>query len=104
MKSIRNIFKNNKHLMDEPEVQELIDYCTDLEGSVLDNKMSEQYDMEKNLSFLVKEIYESCCKLIKQDEENDRWPELNDRPDYKSSVSGLKEYIENFARENKFRL
>ena len=36
MKNINQIFKNNKHLMDHPEVQELIYYCVDLEGQVVE--------------------------------------------------------------------
>ena len=37
MKSINQIFKDNKSLMDEPEVQKLIDYCLELVESVVDN-------------------------------------------------------------------
>ena len=35
MKSINQIFKDNKSLMDEPEVQKLIDYCLELEENVV---------------------------------------------------------------------
>ena len=38
MKNIRQIFKSNTSLMDHPEVQELIDYCVELEGNVVEKK------------------------------------------------------------------
>ena len=104
MKSINQIFRDNTSLMNEPEVKELIEYCQELEGKVMDTEMMEQYSMENKLTFLVREIYESCVEDLERDEENERWPDLNDKPDFKFSIQMLKRYIQNFARDNNFRL
>jgi len=54
MKNINQIFKNNKTLMDNPEVQELIDYCVELEGQVVEKKIDDTYSKE--------EIYLRCLR------------------------------------------
>ncbi len=46
MKNINQIFKNNRHLMDEPEVVELIEYCRELEGYAMEVEINRQYDKE----------------------------------------------------------
>ena len=104
MKSINQIFRDNTSLMDEPEVKELIEYCQELEGKVMDVEMMEQYNMENKLTFLVREIYESCVEDLEREEENERWPELNDKPDFKLSIQMLKKYIRKFSIDNNFRL
>ena len=38
MKNINQIFKDKTFLMDYPEVEELIEYCRELEGEVLEKK------------------------------------------------------------------
>jgi hypothetical protein len=40
MKNITQIFKNNYHLMDIPQVEELIEYTQELEGMVLEDRKS----------------------------------------------------------------
>ncbi len=42
MKSIKQIFKDNPELMDISEVNELIEYCSDLEGIVIENRQNKQ--------------------------------------------------------------
>ena len=56
MKSIGQIFRNNRQLMDEPEVQELIEYCRELEGQVMDRKIDDNYDKEHVLRGMLKDI------------------------------------------------
>ena len=38
MKSIREIFKNKDYLLDEPEVEELMDYCEALQDEIVEFK------------------------------------------------------------------
>lgn len=102
MKSIPQIFQNNRDLMDEPEVQELIEYCRELEDEVVDKKQSEQFSFEDKLSFLVREIYSSVKDLERQQMEHERWN--FDAPDYKQCVENLGKYLRDFSRDNKFRL
>jgi hypothetical protein len=103
MKNINQIFKNNKHLMDEPEVMELIEYCRELEGDVLDVKINKQYDKEEILHNIVKEIYSSCGQLIRDEEESIRFGETP-RVDFEKSIVNLKKYIEDINVTYKFGL
>ena len=103
MKNINQIFKNNKHLMDEPEVMELIEYCQELEGDVMDVEINKKYDKEEVLLNIVKEIYSSCRQIIKDEEESVRFGETP-RVDFEKSIINLKEYIEDINRVYKFGL
>jgi len=38
MKSIREIFKNNPSLLDEPEVMQLLNYCEELQDEIVEFK------------------------------------------------------------------
>ena len=62
MKSIRQIFKNNLDLLDEPEVQELIEYTQELEGQVLDTKIEKQYDHQDVLLMMIRDIHKHLQK------------------------------------------
>ena len=103
MKNINQIFKNNKHLMDSPEVMELIEYCRELEGDVMDVEINKQYDKEEVLHNIVKEIHSSCRQLISDEEESVRFGETP-RVDFEKSILNLKEYIEDINRVYKFGL
>ena len=105
MKSINQIFKNNKHLLDYDEVQNLIKYCESLEDEIVDLKQSKDSSKEISLSELVKEIYYSINSL-NEDEENyekyhNRYPEFK-KPDYKDALKNLKIYLNQWAKDNKF--
>jgi hypothetical protein len=102
MKSIPQIFQNNRGLMDEPEVQELIEYCQELEGQVMDTKQSEQFSFEDKLTILVREIYGGIKDVQREQMEHDRWD--FDTPDYKQCVENLDRYLREFSRNNKFNL
>ena len=102
MKSINQIFKNNKSLMDEPEVRELIEYSQELEGQVMENKQSEKFSFEDKLTYLVREIHQSLRDLEKQEEEHERWG--YDKPNYNESIKNLGKYIRKFSIDNRFRL
>lgn len=103
MKNINQIFKNNKHLMDSLEVMELIEYCRELEGDVMDVEINKQYDKEEVLHNIVKEIHSSCHQLISDEEESVRFGETP-RVDFEKSILNLKEYIEDINRVYKFGL
>lgn len=102
MKSINEIFKNNTALKDEPEVQELIDYCRDLEDQVIDTKQTKQFSSESELTVLVREIYGSLKDVQKEQMEHERWG--FDAPDYKQSIQNLHDYLLQFSKDYNFRL
>jgi hypothetical protein len=102
MKSINQIFKTNKDLMDEPEVQELIDYCLELEDTVVENKQS--VNQTVILKQLISEIKNSCGDLLKEDEKSERWSDDFEKIDFKEAVVNLKKYISLYCFENKINL
>ena len=104
MKNIRQIFQNNVHLMDEPEVIELIDYCKVLEDKIIESTQSEVFDKEIELTELIRDIYKGCLDVENQEEKWNRWPQEFSKPNYEIVIDNLKRYILNFARDNKFRL
>jgi len=60
MKSISQIFKGNKHLMDLAPIQELVEYTQELEGQVLERKVEDNYDKEHMLKSMLQDILLSC--------------------------------------------
>jgi len=93
MKNVNQIFKNNKHLIEHPEVQELIDYCRELEGKFMEVEINKQYDKEDILINVIRDIKESCEQTINDNEESIRFNEIP-RVDFEKSVVNLKKYIE----------
>lgn len=104
MKSIRQIFKNNLDLLDEPEVQELIEYTQELEGQVLDTKIEKQYDHQDVLLMMIRDIHKSCGDTIKEDELFQRFPNEVDPVDYKEAIINLRKYISNLCFDYKIEL
>ena len=92
MKNINQIFKNNTHLMDEPEIIELIEYCQELEGEVLEKKIEDTYSKEEIYLQILKEIYDSCDKTLTDDQISERFKETP-RVDFKEAVINLKKYM-----------
>ena len=92
MKNINQIFKNNTHLMDEPEVIELIEYCQELEGKFMEVEINKQYDKEDILINVIRDIKESCEQTINDNEESIRFNEIP-RVDFEKCVVNLKKYI-----------
>jgi hypothetical protein len=92
MKNIRQIFKSNTSLMGHPEVQELIDYCVELEGNVVEKKIDDTYRKEEIYHQILKDIYESCDKTLEDDQLAERFKEIP-RVDFKEAVLNLKKYM-----------
>ncbi len=105
MKSISQIFRTNRVLLDEPEVQELVDYTRELEGLVMDKKIEDNYDKEDVLLGIIRDIYSSCKDTLEQDELHERFPnEVDPIEDYKESIVNLKRFISDMCRENRINL
>lgn len=79
--------------MDEPEVIELIEYCRELEGKLMEVEINKQYDKEDILINVIRDIKESCEQTINDNEESIRFNEIP-RVDFEKSVVNLKKYIE----------
>ena len=82
MKNINQLFRSNTKLMDEPEVQELIDYCRELEGKILERKIEDEYSKEQYYAQVFKDIYQSCNDTLNDDALAERFKETP-RVDFK---------------------
>lgn len=102
MKSINQIFRGNEHLMDLGPVGELIEYCRELEDSVVEN--TQVIDQTIILKQLISEINKSCDDLLKKEAEYERWPTDFEKIDFKEAIVNLKKYIYLYCFENKIRL
>ena len=78
--------------MDQPEVIELIEYCQELEGEVLEKKIEDTYSKEEIYLQILKEIYDSCDKTLTDDQLSERFKETT-RVDFKEAVINLKKYM-----------
>jgi hypothetical protein len=103
MKNINQIFKNNKHLMDISEVSELIDYCRELEGKILERKIKDEYSKEQYYAQVFKDIYQSCNDTLKDDDLAERFKETP-RVDFKETITNLKKYMLEMCRLYKLDL
>jgi hypothetical protein len=78
--------------MDHPEVQELIEYCVDLEGQVVEKKIEDTYNKEEIYHQIIKDVYESCVKTLEDDMVAERFKETP-RVDFKDAIVNLKKYL-----------
>jgi hypothetical protein len=99
MKKPRDFFRDKPELLDESSVLDLIDYCQELEGELLEKKRVEKYNKEQLLLQFIKELHDSCKTLEEQEEESKRFRETPP-VDFQVAVSNLKRYIENFCKDN----
>lgn len=104
MKSINDIFKNNRMALDIPEVNELVEYCRELEGKIIERKQNDKWSMEDKLAELARDVYNGMVDAEEANLLHDRWPSEFQPTDYKEAFNNLKKYFEEFAEDNKFRL
>ena len=104
MKNINQIFKNNKHLMDEPEVIELVEYTRELEEIVLQRKIEDSYDKEHMLRSMLLDILTSCRDMEETNQLSERYPGMYEKSDAESLVKNLKTYILDMNNKNNLGL
>ncbi|MEL1241497.1 hypothetical protein [Flavobacterium flavipallidum] len=102
MKSIREIFKNNPSLLDEPEVQQLIDYCEVLQDEIVEFKFQKTDNKELAMLDMLKEVINGCNAIEKEHIEHERYG--YPAPDYQQTISNLKSYILDRCRDEKIWL
>lgn len=98
------MFKGEEYLMDFAPVDELIEYCRELEGLVYDKKIEDNYSKDHILKSMLEDILESCVDMEKTIETNKRYPELTKKVDPESLIKFLKNYIIDMDRKNKLGL
>jgi hypothetical protein len=93
MKNIRQIFKNNEHLMDLTPVDELIEYTQELEGKVFEKNIEDNYSKEHMLKSMLQDILNSCRDMEETNKLAERYPGMYEKSDAESLVKNLKDYI-----------
>jgi hypothetical protein len=104
MKNIKQLFRGNLDLLEKPEVQELIEYCRELEGNVFERKIEDNYDKEHMLRSMLSDILSSCREYEENKILEDRYPELYEKVDADSLVKNLMDYIISMNAKNDLRL
>lgn len=102
MKNKLEIFKNAKDLLDEPEVQELLVYCEDLEDQLVDLKFEKDKNKELILLDMIKEVIKGCNALEKEQMEHERFG--YEAPNHQETITNLKRYILEICRDNQIYL
>ena len=102
MKSISQIFKGTEHLMDLQPVEELIDYCQDLEEKVIETNLEE--NKEHIYKSIIQDILISCNELEESKLLAERYPDLYKKTDAETLVQNLKNYILDMNRINKLNI
>jgi len=99
MKSIREIFKSNPSLLEEPEVTQLVAYCSELQDEIVELKFQKTDNKELPLIDMIKEVLKGCEALEKEQMEHERFG--YDAPDYQETISNLKSYLYRRCRDEK---
>ncbi len=102
MKSIREIFRNNPSLLDEPEVAKLLDYCEELQDEMVEFKFQKSNNKEMAMLDMLKEVIKGCNAIEKEQTEHERFG--YDSPDYPATISNLKSYILKRCQDEKIYL
>jgi glycyl-tRNA synthetase beta subunit len=88
MKSINQLLENDKELLSNNKVKNLIDYCLELEDKVIEHKMDTSNEIV--LLELVRDIHYSVSQYIKDDK----------KMDCEKGLQNLKKYIEDYSDDN----
>jgi hypothetical protein len=102
MKNKLDIFEKAKDLLDEPEVQELLDYCDGLEDQIIDMKFDKDKNKEHILLDMLREVIKGCNELEREKYEHERFG--FEKPDYEDKINNLKDYILDMCKANRIWL
>lgn len=102
MKSIREIFKNNPSLLDEPEIIQLVNYCEELQDEIVEFKFRKTENKELAMLDMIKEVIKGCNSVEKEQMEHERYG--YPAPNYQETISNLKNYIYDRCKDEKINL
>lgn len=102
MRNKLEIFKKAQELLDEPEVQELLEYCEKLEDELVEFKFEKDKNKELIMLDMIKEVLKGCNAIEKEQIEHERFG--YEAPNYQATISNLKSYILEICRGNKIYL
>ena len=102
MKSIREIFKTNPSLLDEPEVAQLLDYCEQLQDEIVEFKFEKNKNKELAMLDMLKEVIKGCNAIEKEQLEHERFG--FEAPAYQETIANLQRYILKRCQDEKIYL
>lgn len=102
MKNKLVIFKKAQDLLDEPEVQELLAYCDQLEDELVDLKLKKTNNKELILLDMIREVIKGCNAMEKEQLEHQRFG--FEAPNYAEATSNLKSFILGMCKDHKIYL
>jgi hypothetical protein len=102
MKSIRELFKNKDFLLEEPEVEQLLEYCEKLEDDIVEFKFDKDKNKELVMLDMIREVIKGCNAIQKEQNEHERFG--YDAPNYQETISNLKKYILDRCRDERIWL
>ena len=98
-KQIRNLFKNKSYLLDEPEVEELLEYCEHLQDEVVELNYQQNQSKEVVLKEMIGDIIKSCNAIQKEQEEHIRFGYAP--ANFEEAIANLKNYIYDRCKDQK---
>lgn len=102
MKSIREIFRSNQSLLEEPEVIQLVDYCSELQDEIVELKFQKTDNKELAMLDMIKEVIKGCNAIEREQMEHERYG--YDAPNYQETIANLKSYIYRRCHDEKIWL
>ncbi|KUJ62560.1 hypothetical protein AR687_06925 [Flavobacteriaceae bacterium CRH] len=102
MRSVREIFKSKQHLLDEPEVEKLVEYCEELQDEIVEFKFQKTNNKELAMLDMLREVIKGCNEIEKEQMEHERFG--YDAPNYEATISNLKSYIFRRCKDEKIWL
>ena len=102
MKNLRDIFKNKFNLLNEPEVEQLLDYCEQLQDEIVEFKFEKNKNKELDMLDMIREVIKGCNSIEKEQTEHQRFG--YEAPNYQATISNLKTYILNRCHEERIWL
>lgn len=103
MKTVRELFKDQSHLIKEPAVQELITEYERVCDDLIDIQQSNEFNKEKPLKELIKQILQAVTDEMDRDDVAVRFKET-DRVDFKNAVKNLQKYILGYLKDYQIRI
>lgn len=91
-----------QYLLDEPEVQELLDYCEHLEDELVDFKFEKDNNKQLIMLDMLKEVVKGCNAIEKEQMEHKRFG--FEAPNYQATITNLKNYILERCRDERIYL
>jgi hypothetical protein len=102
MKKPRDLFRNKEYLLDEPEVEQLLEYYEQLQDEIVEFKFEKSNNKELAMLDMLKEVIKGCNAIQKEQAEHERFG--YDAPDYPETIANLKSYILQRCRDEKIYL